>query len=137
VSKQASQARWLESAKGKAYHHGDAGLHRVREWRAANPGYWRRKGAPSAASAGAACDLRELLAVFQRETCDALQDSWPPHVVALVGMLARLGRHGEGPALQDAIARELREIMVTGNAILAALENPQLNGDAVPSPAPR
>ena len=118
VSKKASQARWLESGKGKTYHRGEAGIHRVREWRAAHPGYWRRKDSLGTADAELPCDLREMLAPFSRET---LQDSWSPHVVALVGLIARLCRPRGGRALQDSIARELREIMVAGDAILASL----------------
>jgi len=72
-------------------------------------------------------DLRAVLAEFAlRDSFGALQDTWPPQVVALIGIIARLG----GDALQETIARDLREIMVGGNAILAALSTSTVNGSA-------
>ena len=107
----------MKNTGNGAYHEGPISSARVREWRIANPGYWRRKKTVSVG--GGASDLAAVLRVFAlQDTCGALQDSWPPQVVALVGIIARLG----GDALQETIARDLREIMVSGNAILAALE---------------
>jgi hypothetical protein len=118
-----SQTRWLKSKQGKTYHSGNAGTHRVRDWRAAHPNYWRRCAPSVPPVVVDACKLGDVLAEFSfRDSCDALQDTWPPHVVALVGLIARLGGHAPGLALQDPIARDLREIMVDGNAILSALE---------------
>ena len=125
VSKHVSQTRWLKGKQGKAYHSGNAGTHRVRDWRAAHPDYWRRQTPAAQPVVVNACSLRDVLSVFAvRDTCDALQDSWPPHVVALVGLIARLGGHAPGLALQDPIARDIREIMVEGNAILQGLPTP-------------
>lgn len=101
----------------------------MRDWRAAHPDYWRRRSLPPSPAILKACSLREVLEVFvTRDSCDALQDSWPPHVVALVGLIARLGGHASDLALQDPIARDFREIMVEGNAILAALSTSDVNG---------
>ncbi len=44
VSKRVSQARWRK--KNPDHHCGPAGVQRVQEWRAKNPGYWRSKKAP-------------------------------------------------------------------------------------------
>lgn len=52
-----------------------------------------------------------------QETCGALQDSWNPQIVALLGLLAWL----RGSALQETIAEDLRGIMLTGYAILEEL----------------
>lgn len=130
-SKRTSQRRWLQNPEGgKTYHSDKAGVHRVRDWRASNPGYWRRALCAAAQKHDAALDLREVLeSFFGRDSCDALQDSWPPQVIALVGLIALLGGHAPGPALQDPIARDLREIMFEGNAILAALAKPAPNKD--------
>lgn len=128
VSKLESQTRWLKSKQGKAYHSGNAGAHRVRDWRAAHPDYWRRPAPAVLPVVVDACSLGDVLAEFSfRDSCDALQDSWPPHVVALVGLIARLGGHAPGLALQDPIARDFREIMVDGNAVLSALETSTAN----------
>ena len=106
-------------------------MHRVRDWRVAHPGYWRRASTAAAPTADDSIDLRTVLETFfTRDSCDALQDSWPPYVVALVGLIGRLGGHASDLALQDPIARDFREIMIEGNAILAALETPHRNADA-------
>jgi len=52
-----------------------------------------------------------------QDTCGALQDPWSPQLVALLGILAWL----RGSALQETIAEDLREIMLTGYAILEEL----------------
>ncbi len=119
-----SQRRW-RGDRGRDYQGDGEGARRVREWRAANPGYSRRPARPQD-------DLGAVLAEFSvRDSCGALQDSWAPQVVALVGLIARLG----GLTLQNAIARELREIMVTGHALLDALPSPSTTNRPATPPA--
>lgn len=43
ASKRVSQRRWLNRASNRDYHRGNAAVERVRSWRKARPGYWRRK----------------------------------------------------------------------------------------------
>ena len=40
--RKASKARWLAKPQNQGYFGGPAHTERVRAWRAANPGYWRR-----------------------------------------------------------------------------------------------
>ena len=125
ASKRASQRRWSSSAAGKSYHSGEAGLHRVRQWRATNPDYWRRKVVKNETNTTAGCELRAVIELFlARDSCGALQDSWSPHIAAFVGLVARLTGEPDAVALQDSIARDLREIILEGNAILAELGPP-------------
>jgi hypothetical protein len=104
----------------------------VKAWREANPGYWRKPESPSAAQQtlpDQRSGLQELLRDFAlQDTCDALQDSWNPQLAALLGILAWL----RGSALQETIAADLREIMLTGYAILEELYPP-----AAPTPSPQ
>ncbi len=44
VSKAASQRRWLGKPQNRNYFRDSVHTERVRQWRKANPGYWRRKG---------------------------------------------------------------------------------------------
>jgi len=115
ISALTSQERWRTGKTGQAYHRGDAGVIRVREWRKAHPGYWRRR---SKISGGGKKNQRALSAVlirfFKRDPRVALQDLWSPQIVALIGVIAWL----RGDALQDRIANDVREIMLRGNAIL-------------------
>jgi hypothetical protein len=128
ISHAISQERWLKNKKGRAYHTGPVAVSRVQDWRKVHPQYWRR-----GASAAAALDRspRDLLTAvekyFREDSCDALQDSWPPQVVALVGLIAWL----RGDALQDTIAADIDEIMVAGNDLLLA------TGAAAPNRKPQ
>jgi hypothetical protein len=89
----------------------------VRDWRKEHPQDWRRRVNATDAASGAP-DLRAVMTVFfNAESCDTIQDSWPPHVVGLVGLVAWL----RGGALQDTIAADVKEIMVAGNDLLRSL----------------
>jgi hypothetical protein len=93
----------------------------VQDWRKEHPQYWRRCAKVADALNGGTRDLRAVLVeFFTRYSCDALQDSWPPQVVALVGLIAWL----RGDALQDTIAADIKEIMLRGNDLLVALPVP-------------
>jgi hypothetical protein len=132
VSRQDSQQRWIKKTGNGAYHSGPEHVARVKAWREANPGYWRKQevadGSPQM-SADAQIGLREMLRDFAlQDTCVALQDSWNPQLVALLGILAWL----RGSALQETIAEDLREIMLTGYAILE-----ELSPSASPDPLRR
>jgi hypothetical protein len=120
VSHVTSQEDWLKSKKGRAYHGGSVAISRVRDWRKEHPQYWRSRADTTDAASGAT-NLRAVLAeFFNRDSCDALQDSWPTQVVALVGIVAWL----RGGALQDTIAVDVKEIMVAGNDLLRSLPAP-------------
>ena len=45
ASKAASQRRWLQKPGNRDYFTGPTQVERVRQWRRAHPGYWRRQGA--------------------------------------------------------------------------------------------
>lgn len=72
VRRRESQRRWLAKTGNAAYHSGDEPARRVREWRAANPGYWRRRIGHGDSTAAEPATLESLLASF------ALQDAWFP-----------------------------------------------------------
>lgn len=86
----------------------------MQAWRIANPGYSRRRsGIKVDGSARRTLDSL-LLAWALPDACRALQDSWPPHLTAIIGLISRL----RGTALHDIIAEEFAEVMVAGTAIL-------------------
>ena len=121
ISQLTSQERWLKNKKGRAYHTGSVAVSRMQDWRKEHPRYWRRRAEASDAGNGNTRELRAVLTeFFPRDACDALQDSWPPQVVALVGLIGWL----RGDALQDTIAADVTEIMLGGNGILNALPAP-------------
>lgn len=142
ASHQASQARWLHGKKGRNYHSGSHACKRVRIWREANPGYWRRQApalqddSPLQDVAGEHDDLG-LIATQTTPSPDdvpaqcvaaeqdssksvkpqnaALQDdslAQHPLFVGLVSMLT--------DALQDGIAPVLAKLQTRGQAILGS-----------------
>ncbi len=117
ASRRESQRRWQAKTANYSYHAGPEHTARVQAWRAAHPGYWRRRRSPKE-PAKELRNLGSLLVAFAlQDSCDALQDSWTPHLVALIGLIARL----RGSALQDIIADELTEVMLAGHAILESI----------------
>ena len=124
ISHLTSQERWLRNKKGRAYHTGSVSISRTQDWRKKHPHYWRRGTHAAAAVNRSPRDLRAVLAdYFSKDSCAALQDSWPPQVVAFVGLIGWL----RGDALQDTIAADIDQIMVAGNDLLLAM------GAAVPN----
>jgi hypothetical protein len=118
VSRRESQRRWLLKTGNAAYHTGDTPADRVKAWRAAHPGYWRRRATATNRAVQSRLELGSLLAPFALpDTCVALQDSWNSQVTALVGLIAWV----RGTALQNVIADDLRDIMFAGRAILNEL----------------
>jgi len=119
ASKAASQRRWLRNPPHRDYFSGPAHVERVRQWRQAHPGYWRRQAPPASQSPAA---LQELLAqqplenqqVEQRVERDALQDSFCMQPTVLVGLIAHL----TGVSFQDDIALTARRLQQLGRDIL-------------------
>ncbi len=123
-SKRESQRRWIGRPGNDGYFAGPIAGDRVRAWRKAHPGYARRRRRVKAV-----VDLGAVLReVALQDPCGALQDSCRPWLAGLLGLLAWL----RGSALQETIARDFRDIMVAGNAILADLETQRNNGGVSP-----
>ena len=117
ASKAASQHRWRRHPNNRDYFSGPAHVERVRQWRKANPGYWRRK-APHSQEA-----LQEPLTPQSAKnqqlddglTPQALQDSFFMQPAVFVGLIAQL----TGLSLQDDIAVTARRLQQLGRDILS------------------
>lgn len=103
-SKRVSAARWRE--KNPDHHRGPVEVDRVRIWRAANPGYWRRKREPLKADAlqddcvPQVAD-NQLQIVLSRVS--ALQDHWITQDAVIRGLISHL----TDCALQEDIDRAM------------------------------
>ena len=115
VSKADSQRRWLQKPENRDYFRGAEHAQRVQRWRAANPGYWRRRKPGEVA-------LQDPLIVqapvnadnFKEGEKDALQNLLILQPAVMVGLIAQL----TGSALQDDIANAARRMQQLGNDIL-------------------
>lgn len=114
AAKAARQARWRQRPQNRDYFCGPEHVQRVREWRAAHPGYWRshRRGKHIA--------LQDALSVQAIDgTRDfapsALQDALRHQGPVLLGLIARL----TDSTLQDAIVATTLGLLQLGQDILA------------------
>ena len=113
ASKAESQRRWAAKPGNREYFRGSSHVERVRQWRKAHPGYWKRraKGGGDALQdfvspqvAGAQGDKGRF----------ALQDLVTAQVPLLVGLVSVL----TGDALQEAVVNRARELVAKGQIIL-------------------
>lgn len=110
VRRALNQRRWLKRNGGRGYYAGQANADRVRHWRKSHPGYWRRGRRPVRAQLGAVASKRLAAAV----KLVALQNSIDANLALKIGLISEV----TGTALQDSIAKHLRELILRGYAIL-------------------
>jgi hypothetical protein len=117
ASKAASQHRWLGKAANQDYFRGPDNVERVRAWRAAHPGYGRRKGALGAAALQDDCAAQVIEKTRESEVFaqTTLQDLFSAQPIVLIGLIANL----TGSALQEDIARSARRFQQLGQDILS------------------
>jgi hypothetical protein len=117
ASKAASQRRWLNKPANRNYFKDPAHVERVRQWREAHPGYWRRKASgPAGALQDSLLPQPDLKQGFSPTSKrDALQDSLFTQPAVLVGLIAHL----TGLALQDDIEITVRRLQQLGRDILS------------------
>ena len=116
-AKAARQRRWREKPQNRDYFQGAWNVERVRQWRAAHPGYWR---AHRRQRAGALQDALMAQPIDRaQEPADpgrlALQDALKCQGPVLIGLIAHLA----DSALQDDIAVTTRQLLQRGQDILS------------------
>lgn len=119
ASKAASQRRWLSKPENRDYFRGPEHVERVRQWRKAHPGYWRREApksshAPDALQEHCTPQDLETQAVVGGVEREALQDAFFVQPTVVIGLLAQL----TGLSLQEDIARMARRLQQLGHDIL-------------------
>lgn len=115
-AKATRQRRWLSKAENREYFKGPENVARVKAWREAHPGYWRRQGGK--ANVALQDDSRTQTNEAKSESATlmpvALQDVLIEHPAVLVGLIA----HISDSTLQDDIARSTRHLLQLGQDIL-------------------
>ena len=116
ASKAASQRRWVERTENQNYFRGAQNCERVRQWRLANPGYWRNKRpAPERTLQEPSIpQATEKQSLVPSGISLALQDLCISQPALLVGLIAVMTGH----ALQDDIAESARRFINRGRDIL-------------------
>lgn len=106
ASRTAAQTRWLRKTENRDHFSGLPDLVRIQQWRAAHPGYWRRRVRLGR------YNIQGDLAAVVREL--ALQDVIDAHFSLVIGLVSHLA----GTALQDEIATEIRRLTLLGHGVL-------------------
>ncbi|HSF33073.1 MAG TPA: hypothetical protein VLK82_21705 [Candidatus Tectomicrobia bacterium] len=117
ASKAASQRRWLHKPANRDYFKGPTHVERVREWRKAHSGYWRRQVSHHAdALQDTLMPQPHLQQLLDNDLkAPALQDAFFLQPTIVVGLLAHL----TGLTLQDDIATTARRLQQLGRDILS------------------
>src|SRR5262245_38918551 len=116
ASKANSQRRWLHKPANRDYFTGPTQVERVRQWRKAHPGYWRRppSRAPHALQEDLTSQETQKQHLDEALTPHALQDVFFLQPAVVVGLIAHL----TGLTLQDDIATTARRLQQLGRDIL-------------------
>lgn len=115
-SKAQSQRRWQQRPENQNYFRGPENRQRVKDWRKAHPGDWRKK------KSSTQVPLQEVFQgqvahheeVNPRVTPDALQDLFPMQPAMVVGLISMM----TGSALQEDIAATVGVLLRKGRDIL-------------------
>lgn len=116
TSKAASQRKWNAQAENKNYFSGESNCERVRQWRKAHPGYWRKKrpAAEDALQDSCPVQVAAVEEVIPQSVLSALQDASLMQPALLVGLVSMMTGH----ALQEDIALSLQAFKMRGRGIL-------------------
>src|SRR5271157_5563503 len=89
-SKAQSQRHWLQTPENQNYFRGPENCQRVKDWRKANPGYWRKKKSSTQVALQDLFSMQPAVVVglISMMTGSALQED----IVSTVGVLVRKGR---------------------------------------------
>ncbi len=139
-SKRVSQHKWLNKSENKNHFCGPENVLRVQEWRARNPGYWKREKSDKSISADSSLPLQETIVVQVSEkqkesTLDdfvhkvALQETLSFQHSVLIGLIAHL----TGSTLQDDISNTYQTLRQLGEDFLNSPKTLKGEHNAIPS----
>jgi hypothetical protein len=129
ASKDASQRRWLHKPGNRDYCRDPTHVERVRQWRKAPPGSWRRQAsrAPHALQEDLTPQEQQNQSLDTGLTPHALQDVFFMQPTVVVGLIAHL----TGLTLQDDIAATARRLQQLGRDILCGSPHWTCSHDSV------
>lgn len=129
ASKRTSQRRWMAKTENTAHFGGSDQVERVRQWRQAHPGYWRKHKRKSAGTLQDICDNQapDNQSVMEGDPQDlyrrTLQDVCLAQTPLLVGLLSQM----VDSALQEDIVGFARRMVAKGQDLLDIPSRRSLN----------
>jgi hypothetical protein len=130
ASKAESQRRWLSKPENRDVFRGSANVERVRQWRAKNPGYWKRPAkAPGTLQelvpAPVPAQSPENKEVAEKTSSPPLQDFVTSQDPLLLGLISHLI---DSP-LQEVVEQTARRLLQKGQDILNMKFGMQMKGN--------
>jgi hypothetical protein len=115
-SKAQSQRRWLQSPENQNYFRGPENRQRVKDWRKANPGYWRKKKSSTQVPLQEVfqAQIAQNEELIPKKAPDALQDLFSMQPAVVVGLISMM----TGSALQEDIVCTVGVLVRKGRDIL-------------------
>ena len=142
ASQRARQQRWLSKPENRDYFRDARNVERVREWRRAHPGYWKRHPRRTPRTLQDACSIQptviqEVKPAALPDTCArTLQDVCQVQVPLLVGLISKF----TDCTLQDDIVLQVRGLIAKCRDILdqpsSRFPKENIAYDAQKDPAP-
>lgn len=116
ASKRASQRRWAAKAENREHFRGAVNVERVRAWRKANPGYWKKIRRLRRGTLQDECEAQSADKQLDKgeNAAGALQDVIFSQTAFLVGLVSQT----IGSTLQDEIVESARRMHTRGLDIL-------------------
>ena len=118
ASKRSSQQKWLAKTENVDYFKGQSNVQRVQQWRAKNPGYWKRaqngQGNSDALQEPLMVQVTDKYNKTRDLNTDALQELLTAQPFILIGLIAHL----TGSALQDDIVSTGHKLRQLGEDFL-------------------
>jgi len=115
ASKAQSQRRWLSKPENRDVFRGSENFERVRQWRAKNPGYWKR-------SAQGRGTLQEVFPAQLPENTELTKTTSPPPLQDFVAsqdpLVLGLIAHLLDSPLQEVVEQATRRLLLKGQSIL-------------------
>src|ERR1700691_242182 len=116
-SKRASQERWLRQPANRDYFRGPQNVQRVRDWRQAHPGYWKKNTSPSGKAQipdSQRVNPRQVSCNVPSSPLGTLQDFCLAKDPGFIGLLSMI----TGATLQEDIAATACRVVEQGRHIL-------------------
>lgn len=142
ASKALSQARWRAQSGNQDYWRGAEEVERVRSWRKAHPGYWKKQAPQAEGTLQEDCSAQAVAPEqLNPELVSAplQEDSFAQHPL-MVGLISMLTTS----TLQEDIASTRRRLIARGHEILGMVPGTRLNpdeqktpGSGAPAPTPQ
>lgn len=135
ASKQSSQQKWLSKPENRDYFRGELNVTRVQQWRANNPGYWRRPGSQPKQDALQDLNMPQVpdnTSILQTPVTPALQDLVASQPLILIGLISQL----TSSTLQDDLVITCGNLLRIAQDLLSGGSNEQIRTTAIrPNPA--